>query len=233
MDDVCIVSCHYNEDLTWLHNQSKYKYIVYSKTNPEYNYIPQNVGAEAEAYLQYIIDYYYYLPNTLIFIHGHEMAYHQDTSIMNLLNMLDVKKYMFHSLNNIWVCMVCNMETDYTIVNNILRRRLHKLNGVYNCTPDNNCIYVNTKLFQDVCNIFNLPVPTYFYSCHGAQFVVHKDLITQYPFNCWKKLQEYMYNLAKYHDSKLIGILMEVLWFYIFTKHYDEELYMIEKKDIF
>ncbi len=63
---VLIVSCHYDEDVSWLKNQTDYDYIIYSKTDPEIGtLIDKNIGAKAEAYLHYIIDHYDRLPEKL------------------------------------------------------------------------------------------------------------------------------------------------------------------------
>ena len=82
-----IILSHYNEDLSWIrdNNLKQYNFIVYSKTNKSYNYIEHNKGQEAISYLKYIIDFYNKLPEYNIFLHSHNMSYHQDYHMCDIL----------------------------------------------------------------------------------------------------------------------------------------------------
>lgn len=112
--DVCIVSCHYNEDLSWLINQQKYAYKVYSKTNINYRYVPANYGTETEAYLHFIVDNYESLPETMVFVHGHERSFHQDGTILEILEGFgDLSKYNYISLNNIMGKVVYDVAREH------------------------------------------------------------------------------------------------------------------------
>ena len=85
--DVRVASSHFNEDLHWI-NLIKYPTDIYSKTIKNKNFIPFNKVQEAPAYLKYIIDNYYNLPEYTIFVHGHLDSLHQDMNIIEKINSL-------------------------------------------------------------------------------------------------------------------------------------------------
>ena len=220
--DVVIVSNHCAEDLSWLHNQEKYKFVVCSKTNPNSHiYLPKNAACEVEAYLTYIVQNYDSLPQTVVFVHGHEYAWHQNGTVMQLLEQLgDLTKYKCENINNRWCCMVTYVENWDTILNSITTT----LNDSYTILPDDGVQpFRQQGLWRRVLGVDTLP--PYIYSRVCAQFVVHRDVIRSRPLEYWKRLLDTMYELCTVHDSKAVAILFEVLWFYIFTNEYDEGRY--------
>ena len=54
-------------------------FVVYEKANPHSRYnVPVNRGAEASAYLKYVLDHYDGLPRWSFFVHGNESSWHHD-----------------------------------------------------------------------------------------------------------------------------------------------------------
>jgi hypothetical protein len=106
-DNLIIVSAHYSEDLKWLRS-SRYPVLVVSKLGskqaaiPIWKYIP-NRGAEASAYLTFIVNCYNQLPEWTAFIHGHKHAWHhKQGDNLKQLQMGDWKRSTgFHTLNGI------------------------------------------------------------------------------------------------------------------------------------
>jgi len=103
-----ICTCHYNEDLTWLENCGYPVNIIHKEggtpiDNPTFT-IP-NIGAEASAYLKFIIERYDTLPEHTAFLHGHETAYHQcgDRPMLDMIKTANIEKYDFIHLNNTWL----------------------------------------------------------------------------------------------------------------------------------
>jgi hypothetical protein len=107
-----IVVSHYNEDLEWLGRSSWPVVIVEHEgsspwfiKNVKERYCIPNHGREATAFLKYIIERYYTLPDRVAFIHGHESSWHQkgDRPLLHLIRDANVSKYSFIPLNNYWV----------------------------------------------------------------------------------------------------------------------------------
>lgn len=95
-DRIVIVVAHWNEDLEWLENPpGDCDIVIMDKEGSAPHSIPKstryiatrtkNIGLEASAYLQFIVDNYDRLPSRLAFIHGHEMSYHQTKTIFDVL----------------------------------------------------------------------------------------------------------------------------------------------------
>lgn len=223
---VIIVSCHHREDVSWLQNQTEYEYAIYSKTDPSLGtLIDKNIGAESEAYLHYIVDHYDSLPETLVFIHGHSHANHQDGSIMAILASLgDLRRFNYKSLNNRMATIVYNRNEP---INDIKAR-----NNFWYASENQSAAFRHIPSHEYVLG--QQSMPPYIYSHHSAQFIVHRDLILNRPLDYWKGLLRRMYALAENapYSGKCIGIMFEVLWFYIITGHYDEGRYMDECKHL-
>lgn len=237
LESVIIVSTHYNENLDWLRNQNKYAYVIYSKTDKSADkYIPRNVGREAESYLHYIIDNYDKLEETIVFIHGHEYAWHQNGSVLDILDNLEnpISAYRYHNLNNRWFAMIYELEqhnnTDdvaSAILNTQAQAQLDVLRVVKDDNPDKKGYIHHVEQFHKDLLDPILPLPPYQYSRVCAQFIIHKSLILKHDLSFWKGLLNKLY---AYHDGGYgdlyISVLFEVLWFYIFTGEYDEKLYI-------
>lgn len=222
--DTVIVSCHYNEDLGWLASQTKYPYAVYSKTGQTtipHVLCPVNAGAEAEAYLRYVIDNYHNLPCTMVFIHGHDMHWHQDATVMELLESLgDLRQYNYWNINNRWVCMKYDINAPQ-------EELLPPYpNDIYTVKDDLHS-YAQERI--DLHSyILDEVLPPYTYARVCAQFIVHRDLILRRPIDYWQGLLDKIYKLVLENKlpGKDIGILMEVLWFRILTGENDEAQYL-------
>lgn len=90
-----IMTAHYNENLFWLKNINV-PYIISSKTEKNKNlHININKGNEVSAYLSYIIKYYDNLPEYTLFVHGHNVDWHQYIPLIDI-----IKKYNQKILQN-------------------------------------------------------------------------------------------------------------------------------------
>jgi hypothetical protein len=120
-----IVVSYYNEDLEWL-DKSPWPLVLVEHTgsnpwtlkNVKERYSIPNHGKEATAYLKYIIERYYTLPDYVAFIHGHESSWHQkgDRPILNLIRDANLSKYNYIPLNNHWVTQL--HQIDLELLNN-------------------------------------------------------------------------------------------------------------------
>ena len=76
----------YRDDLAWLRNVEAIgiRTHVYGRPGaeaPTAEQLPVNRGDEAAAYFRYLADHYDNLPEYVMFVHGHEYAYHAPTSM--------------------------------------------------------------------------------------------------------------------------------------------------------
>lgn len=222
-NDILLVSCHCRENLKWLYDQTLYKYIVYSKTDTASpNYLPRNVGREAEAYLSYIINNYYNLPPTLVFIHGHERAWHQQGTLLECLERLgDLTQYKYKNLwDQQWALIIIDIDHADEIIAKV--NPDPKASRSY-INPPNNCIW-NHPLHKLDClkQILGPNPPQYIYTCKCAQFIVKRECILNKPLSYWQNLLHVMYSFHPSHNEKEIGITFELLWCYLMTGIIDE-----------
>jgi hypothetical protein len=200
-----ILVAHYNENIDWLKNQ-KIKTLIYSKTIKEYNFIDENKGQEVPCYIKYIIDSYDNLPEKTLFIHAHKSSIHQDIDTDKIIPILNWNLDSFFSINKrYWYQEISkNISIDF---------------GAYDVWLKN-----NWHIFE---NYLPFPEKLKFYS--GAQFVVDKKLILQYPKNFWENL--YVWIMKTDLSSYISSRIFEYTWHYIFTKNPIEKQY--EHNDIF
>ena len=84
---LALVVSAYRDDLNWLRNVEAIgiKTHVYGRPGAEApdaeHQLPVNRGDEAAAYFRYLADHYDALPEYVMFVHGHEYAYHAPTSM--------------------------------------------------------------------------------------------------------------------------------------------------------
>ncbi|PLB35158.1 DUF3431 domain-containing protein [Aspergillus candidus] len=78
-DGVIVVGRLSNEDTSWiLRDLPEWQNAIYTVDDPSAPLsVSKNKGKEANAYLQYIIDNYHNLPETIIFLHSHRDGYPQ------------------------------------------------------------------------------------------------------------------------------------------------------------
>lgn len=69
-----------DEDVNWIHVQfPELKTAIYEVDKPGAALsVPKNKGHEAMVYLSYLIDNYDHLPDTIIFVHAHKTAWHNN-----------------------------------------------------------------------------------------------------------------------------------------------------------
>jgi hypothetical protein len=97
-----IAISRYNEPIEWVKKLTEkgYKSIIYDKCNPLSNTtIPLNKGHEASAFLKYIIDHYYNLPEYSVLIHAEEFSWHHDGSIVDIIQMHEGFDGKFKNIN--------------------------------------------------------------------------------------------------------------------------------------
>lgn len=199
-----IIISHFNENLEWFYTlKGNFNKIIYSKTIKDDSkfHIPVNKSQEVPMYLKYIIDYYDNLPEKTLFLHAHLNSPHQDYD----------SKFISENVN--WDC------DDFFSVNK--RDWYQEVSKNFQLSKGSYDVWLKKYwyLFQDF-----LPFPEdglFFYS--GAQFVVGKDLILQYPKYFYEKLYNWSIteeiNLPPHTSDQISSRIFEYTWHYIFTKN--------------
>jgi len=194
-----IMTSHYNEDLSWLNCTDLPKFI-YSKTDSKYRLVGKNKGQEVPCFLSYIVDHYDSLPVKTLFMHGHRISGHMDFNADEIIPKLNWDLDMFFSINKReWYQEI---SEDVFLDEGALKVWLGH----------------NWYIFK---GYLPFPEKVKFYS--GAQFVVHRDLITQYPKTFWSNLYDWVQ--GTYLSNFITSRIFEYTWHYIFTKNPIEKEY--------
>ena len=200
--ELILVSAHYNEDLEWL-KKAPVPVVICGKegekdsvikSNPKCKTI--NQGNEASSYIKFIIEYYDSLPQYVLFIHGHETAWHQKVDIFD-----EIKEHKWKN-------------KDYCSVNK---------NGL-EVGPHNK--REMEQKFIPVWDTYFLPYlhrgpPTSIRTDCCAQFIISRNAILKHKkttYEHWYKLLTVDYK--NYPEiaptSKEMAVIFEFLWHIIF-----------------
>lgn len=191
-----IVTCHFKEDLSWLHD-SPYPVHVVGKEGGDpipdrekfasVEIIP-NFAREASSYLWYIIKNYENLPERIAFIHGHENSPHQRIPIFD-----SIEKYGHH----------------HSFVD--LNRFMNEYMILIPKSPF--CL-----VWDEIMKSYFGPIPKVINFRGMAQFVIHKDSVLYRPKWLYEKLYERSFSTSANNQSLFnwIGYFFEVFWHVIF-----------------
>jgi len=187
LPELLVVSSHYNEDLNWLENVNKPVIICSKKLESPNCNVEKNVGNECTAYLKFIIDNYYNLPNYVAFIHGHEFAWHQPKKLLDLIyNNAKYTEYDFISLNLFFI-------DDRNLGNGMFK-------NIYDMWDEHFKPYLNReapiRVLHDCC----------------AQFIVSKSRILAVPIEGYI----HWYELFLEDKIWRLGYSFEYIWHVIF-----------------
>jgi hypothetical protein len=160
-----------------------------------------NVGHEALAYLEFIIEHYEYLPTHIVFVHDEEYSWHHEGSLVDRIGD-HVGTYV-------------ELET--------LNR--HFFRPAIYTTGNPKEIEHNSKYFQGVKEIFDtclrdemrsLSLDDYGDFIRGigccAQFIVHKDVIHHRSLGAYTCLRDWIIRTAKDAKDKYPAEVLEHSW---------------------
>lgn len=231
-----IVSNHYDEDMTWLQRQKQYPYVVYSKTSRAFDhFLPRNVGQEHAAYLQYIVDHYKDLPETMVFIHGHERRpWHQRGRLLDSLERLgDLGRYRCVNINRpstLWNLLLFHPGAEVAAETRAVIREKRFLTLTYR-------IYEDPARLREYMEILGVDaperLPSYVFTKAAAQFVVHRDVVRSHTRGYWRRLLRALYRVGgAMEDPRRVGFHYEYLDFYLLTGQPDEYMYYMKKEHL-
>lgn len=198
INDIFIVSSHYNENIRWLSEQSKHNFVVYTKNQSDaqhqidFSRIRKldNRGREASSYLAYIIDEYENLPEVIAFCHGHEHSWHQDRHIMDAIASYDGSRY--YSLNN----------------------PFHRNRLIDGCGPDTFPVWEKIKKHAPDLGI---SLPETLEHTMAAQFITTRECIISNSKNFYQNCLSWLLTQNEL-DDWLAAVIFEQLWFFLMTK---------------
>lgn len=197
MDDICIVSSHFEEDLRWLENYFL-PVVVVSKEGGKYDSLNyeafynvhriQNKLREAGSYLWFIVNYWNHLPSKMFFIHGHESSKHQMMPIDEAINKYYNKLYQDF-----------NHYFTYHMV-----------------IDENQDLF--TSLWKNLYGSRLGAVPTEVTFELGSQFVVDRSVIRNHPLSFYRRIYDLSCDYASDpHTDYQIGVFFETTWPIIFN----------------
>ncbi|KAF2640228.1 hypothetical protein P280DRAFT_490571 [Massarina eburnea CBS 473.64] len=209
---VVVVPKTKKEDLGWFEKEiPEAQLVVYEVDNPKAKHkIPKNKGREAMVYLSYMIDNYDELPDTTIFMHAHQRAWHN-----NLLLGQDAAP-MIRRLNHERVARMgymnvrCHHEPgcpDWI--------HMDRPGGDFDFFRKPEEIHWRRHIWEEIHP--GAPIPFSLSGVCCAQFALSRDRIQQVPI---ERLRHYRQWLIKTKmDDQYSGRVFEYIWHYIFTGH--------------
>ena len=226
-EDILLVICRYNEDISWL-REINIPYVVYDKSEVIYDWfntkkIP-NIGYEEFAYLNFIVDNYNDLPNRTIFCQANSIEHnpkflelisksylmkHADTQPLSSYWKPEVPGNILTSITEdilsineakIHVDFFDGNNARYNIVNNKFELHPQKQQkDLHGLLSD---FLKNKDIRKGMANFIELPLRTFSKlemtpMCYAALFSVTKEKILKHPKKYYKKLLDMDVALSK------------------------------------
>lgn len=181
-------------------------YVVDNNTSAPFT-VPLNKGHEVMVYLTYIIDHYHELSDVSIFMHAHQITWHNNDFLDS-----DSAK------------MVRRLRSQHILKNGYMNLRCHLEPGC----PDHIHPYIG-KDSDDILNVPEAavigmawgqlfpgsPVPSVLSQPCCAQFAVSADHIRKIPQQRYLEFRHWL--LATELDDRLSGRVWEYIWHWLFT----------------
>jgi len=185
--DISLIVAKYTEDISWINtinNSLINKIVVYNKFHKIEPYLP-NVGREGHTYLYHIINNYNNLSDYTIFCQG--------DPIFHCNNFLD---------------LIHNKESYSKDIMFLCPQNYENIYGNFDkAHPTGLPMYYFFDLLFNIKLSINEKLKVYY----GAQFIVHKQNITNRP----KEFYEFLIKFLSYETNPIEGYIIERLWPYI------------------
>ncbi|KAH7126620.1 hypothetical protein B0J11DRAFT_526036 [Dendryphion nanum] len=202
-----------SEDVGWIiEGLPGLQTAIYEVDNPSVGQfrVPKNKGREAMAYLTYIIDHYEALPDTVIFVHSHKMAWHN-----NILLDLDTPTTIQHLRDDRvarhgYMNLRCHLDPGCP---NWIHLDRAEVDYDSHIKPEEK--HFSFELFQ---TIFpgHRPPPVLSQAC-CAQFAVSSERIRDNPRSMYEHIRNWL--LETPIEDKYSGRILEYMWQYLFTRN--------------
>jgi hypothetical protein len=203
---VLVIAKTKSENIDWidekLPDQEKAVYVADDPKAPLHP--PKNKGHEVMIYLTWIIDNYDNLPDVAMFMHSHQLTWHNDDLLSNNAALL-VQRL---SRQRVWREGFVNMRCSW-------------YPGCPNWmhpgeTEENESKKEEVLLAKSWSEIFPLDeIPTVLAQPCCAQFAVSRERIQAKPYSQYLWFRDWLFN-TKHRDS-MSGRIFEYVWQFIFT----------------
>lgn len=215
MNDIIIVSSHYNEEISWI-EKCNIDYLVVSKSkkNPKVkNFVKiKNIGPEEfRSYIYYILNYWDNLPEKIGFIHGHENSYHQQFSMSEILKKLKHIKTEKDFLN---------LNGDIKNPSNSKSCAMHSFHKPHPMLPH------FFKMWQHLGLEKIMKPPDFACIPPSAQCLVKSKKIKSFGKEFWEHIFNVLTNEKNYYSFSLV---MEIAWPLIFGIDPDNNDYFVRQ----
>ncbi|KAH9868477.1 hypothetical protein J1614_007549 [Plenodomus biglobosus] len=192
----------YIDWVSYMHDQPVAAYVADDPNAPLH--APKNKGHEVMVYLSWIIDNYDNLPDVTIFMHAHQMAWHNDA-------LLDGNAYLLItrlSRQRVWREGFVNMRCTW---HPGCPDWIHP--GKTEKDPSKEEEHLIAKSWSE---LFPLdPVPTVLATPCCAQFAISRDRIQARPYAQYLWYRDWLFN-SRLPDH-LSGRMWEYVWQFVFT----------------
>ena len=208
-----IVVSRYKKKTEWVEKLQKYNtnIIIYDKENSDNKYnIPRNVGNEASVYLKYIIDYYDELSDFTFFIHDEEYSWHHSGSIIDKYKEAINSNRQYYNIND---------KCFWNRRNIIIKEHGYKIYNFF--------ISWYNNFLEQYIPFSKIPNnKDFLYGYRGsAQFLVHKNLIRNFPKEFYIKLYDWIITtkVPNFFSGRFLEWTWHVMW-YIYPVYIKEKL---------
>ena len=207
-----VIAATTEEDVGWTINQFEDEVdsgdlsvlVYYADDQTALYHSPVNKGHEAMAYLSYIVDHYYNLSDISIFMHSHQVTWHNNDLLLSdaamMVKRLRPERVLRHGYMNLrchhdpgcpeHIDLQAN-EDDINIPEATIMKNSWK-----QLFPDSD---IPKVLSQPCC----------------AQFAVSRDQLHQLPYDTYVFYRDWIIHTDM--DDKLSGRVFEYLWQFIFA----------------
>ena len=204
---VLVVASLKEEDTSWVARElPDIKNAIYTVDDPQAALtVPVNKGHESISYLSWVIDQYNDLPDITIFVHSHQVAYHNNDlldsdmpKMVRRLNHAHVQREGYFNLR-------CHHEPgcpDWIHTNKTEQDTNRKEEVVF------------AKIWQDLHP--GKPMPSVLSVPCCSQFAASRDKLRTIPLDEWKRYRKWLIDTDL--DDELSGRVWEYTWHYILTR---------------
>ena len=204
---VLVVASLKEEDTSWVARElPNVKNAIYTVDDPHAALtVPKNKGNEAEVFLTFVIENYKKLPDISVFVHSHQVAYHNNDlldsdmpKMVRRLNHAHVKKEGYFNLR-------CHLEPGCPnwIHTNKTEQDTNRKEEV-----------VFAKIWEDLHPGKSMPSVLSVPCC--SQFAASRDKLRTIPLEEWKRYRKWLIETDL--DDELSGRVWEYTWHYILTE---------------
>lgn len=196
------------ENINWvlerMPEQPVAAYVVDDPTAPLHT--PKNKGHEVMAYLSWIIDNYDNLPDIVMFMHAHQVAWHNDDLLDSDSHVIVTRLSRPRVWREGFVNMRCNWYPGCP-------EWMHPGNTEKDAGKEEE--YVLAKSWSELFPLDEVPSVLAQPCC--AQFALSRDRIQARPFAQYVWYRDWLFNTRL--PDKLSGRVWEYVWQFVFTGH--------------